>query len=51
MQVPGWNLASIVCTPSAGTTTSLTGSATIVLAAGGDVTCTFTNVKLPPGHK
>ena len=46
-QVSGWTLASIVCTPSAGTTTNVvTGAATIVLAAGANVTCTFTNTKL-----
>ena len=45
-QVSGWTLASIVCTPSAGTTTNVvTGAATIVLAAGDNVTCTFTNVR------
>ena len=47
--VSGWNLASIVCTPSGGTTTNLTTrAATINLAAGANVTCKFTNVKLPP---
>lgn len=50
-QMPGWSLASIICTPSAGTITTTTGSATIVMAAGAHVTCTFTNVKLPPGMK
>ena len=45
-QVSGWTLASIVCTPSGGTTVSaMTGAATIVLAAGDNVTCTFTNAK------
>ena len=47
--VSGWNLASIVCTPSSGTTTNIsTRAATINLAAGANVTCKFTNVKLPP---
>lgn len=50
-QVPGWSLASIVCMPSAGTTINPGGSATIVMAANAHVTCTFTNVKLPPGQK
>lgn len=43
-QVSGWVLVSITCTPGAGTTTNVaTRSATIVLAAGGNVTCTFVN--------
>lgn len=47
--VSGWNLASIVCTPSSGTITNIPArTATINLAAGAHVTCRFTNVKLPP---
>ena len=48
--VSGWNLASIACTPSSGTTTNITTrAATINLAAGANVTCKFTNVKPPSG--
>ncbi|MEO5510444.1 MAG: hypothetical protein ABIS27_07415, partial [Longimicrobiales bacterium] len=48
-QVPGWDLISIVCTPSAGTTVSVpTATATIALTAGANITCTFTNKALPP---
>ncbi|MEO5566912.1 MAG: hypothetical protein ABIR92_00375, partial [Gemmatimonadaceae bacterium] len=47
-QVAGWTLASIVCTPSGGATTNITaGVATIVLAAGDNVVCTFTNTIVP----
>lgn len=43
-QIAGWKLIGILCTPSAGTTTSgAMASATIVLTAGANVTCTFTN--------
>lgn len=46
--VSGWNLTAIVCTPTGGTTTSVgTGTATIALAAGEHVTCTFTNTVVP----
>lgn len=46
--VSGWNLASIVCTPSIGTTTNTTTRAAIItLAAGANVTCKFTNVRTP----
>ncbi|MDO8616206.1 MAG: hypothetical protein Q7T33_10825, partial [Dehalococcoidia bacterium] len=43
----GWNLTALVCTdPSGGTTTSVgTRTATIALAAGETVSCTFTNTK------
>lgn len=45
-QVSGWTLASIVCTPSSGTTVNTTaGAASIALAAGANVSCTFTNKK------
>ncbi len=48
----GWNLSGIACTdPSGGTTTSIpTRTATVSLAAGETVTCTFTNsVGTSPG--
>ncbi len=48
----GWNLAGIACTdPSGGTATSIpTRTATVSLAAGETVTCTFTNsVAASPG--
>ncbi|MBK6595404.1 MAG: hypothetical protein IPG23_23310 [Burkholderiales bacterium] len=49
-QVPGWTLSSISCTPSSGTSTNLTaGSATIVLAAGDNIVCTFVNTKPTTG--
>ncbi|MDO8614304.1 MAG: hypothetical protein Q7T33_01030 [Dehalococcoidia bacterium] len=43
----GWNLTALVCTdPSGGTTTSVgTRTASIDLAAGESVSCTFTNTK------
>ena len=48
-QVPGWTLASISCTPSLGTSTNLSGAtATINLAAGDNVVCTFVNAYTPP---
>ena len=47
-QVSGWTLASISCTPASGTSTNLSGgSATITLAAGDNVVCTFVNTKVP----
>jgi hypothetical protein len=49
-QVPGWTLASISCTPSSGTSTNLTAAtATIVLAAGDNIVCTFVNTKPATG--
>lgn len=46
--VSSWSVASIVCTPSSGTTTNTTTRvATIILAAGANVTCKFTNVRTP----
>ncbi len=46
--VTGWELTGISCTPSAGTTVDLpTRTVTVNLAAGDNVTCTFTNTKLP----
>ena len=43
--VAGWTLASVVCTPSGGTSSVLgAGTLTVVLAAGANVSCTFTNV-------
>jgi hypothetical protein len=48
-QVPGWTLASISCTPSSGTSTNLTSAtATINLAAGDNIVCTFVNAYTPP---
>ena len=48
-QVPGWTLSSISCTPSLGTSTNLSGAtATINLAAGDNVVCTFVNAYTPP---
>jgi hypothetical protein len=48
-QVSGWTLASISCTPSSGTSTNLSGgTATITLAAGDNIVCTFVNTKPPP---
>ncbi len=46
----GWTLTNIACTdPTGGTTTSLPGkSATVDLAVGETVTCTFTNTKVAP---
>ena len=47
--VSGWSLTGIVCTPVSGTTTNTSaGSATIVLTAGANVTCVFTNTKVVP---
>ncbi|MSQ26007.1 MAG: DUF11 domain-containing protein [Dehalococcoidia bacterium] len=44
--VSGWTVSNIVCTPSAGTTVSTAaGTATINLAAGANITCTFVNTK------
>jgi len=44
--VNGWSLASILCKPSGSTSTDITtGTATISLATGDNVTCTFTNTK------
>ncbi len=49
-QVSGWTLASISCTPSSGTSANLTaGSATITLAAGDNIVCTFVNTKPATG--
>jgi len=44
--VSNWNIASIACKPSAGTSTdTATGTATVILAAGDNVTCTFDQTK------
>lgn len=49
-QVSGWTLASIVCTPASGTSANLgTGTASITLAAGDNITCTFINTKAASG--
>jgi hypothetical protein len=45
----GWDLTALSCTPSSGSTGSQDGAnpkADITLAAGGSVTCTFTNTEL-----
>lgn len=45
----GWTLSDLVCAPTAGTSVSTgTRTASITLAAGADVTCTFTNSQRAP---
>ncbi|MBK6595403.1 MAG: hypothetical protein IPG23_23305 [Burkholderiales bacterium] len=50
-QVPGWTLSKASgCTPSSGTSTNLGGAtATITLAAGDNIVCTFVNTKPATG--
>lgn len=43
--VAGWTLASVVCSPSAGTSTNPSGVLTVALTAGANVICTFTNTQ------
>ena len=44
LPVAGWDLTGMVCS-AGGTTNLMTATASILLPAGGDITCTFTNTK------